>query len=212
MPCARSSPGRSNLERPGRVFWADDLFAVEERARRLHRLELCLEFDDPPARPGELVGFVALDSSLSAGVDECLVLPAIKRCGRNAELDREHLDALASEQPPTRVIPELRWIAEPRLHLRRIRARLSCKWINFWDSGQPGPVNGVQATRRRREWDSNPRCPRGHNGFRDRPIRPLSHPSGREVSRGRRDGLRRSPAAVSRPAQRSRRGQRRSHG
>src|ERR1035438_6732691 len=115
MPCARSSPGRSNLERLGRVFWADDLFAVEERARRLHRLELNLEFTVPPARPGGLVGFVALDPSLSAGVDERLMLPAIKRCGRNVELDREHLDANAGEQSPTRVISKLRWIAEPHL-------------------------------------------------------------------------------------------------
>src|ERR1017187_1513482 len=137
MPCARSSPGRSNLERLGRDFWADDLFAVEERARRLHRLELNLEFTDPPARPGELVGFVALEPSLSVGVDERLMLPAIERCGRNVELDREHLDAYAGEQSPTRVISELRWIAEPHLHLRRIGARLSCAWIRFWDSGQP---------------------------------------------------------------------------
>ncbi len=31
----------------------------------------------------------------------------------------------------------------------------------------------------RRGRDSNPRCPYGHNGFRDRPIQPLSHLSGR---------------------------------
>jgi hypothetical protein len=29
----------------------------------------------------------------------------------------------------------------------------------------------------RRRWDSNPRWPCDHNGFRDRPIRPLSHSS-----------------------------------
>ncbi len=29
----------------------------------------------------------------------------------------------------------------------------------------------------RREWDLNPRWAYTHNGFRDRPIRPLSHPS-----------------------------------
>src|ERR1035438_4664111 len=136
MPCARSSPGRSNLERLGRVFWADDLFAVEERARRLHRLELSLELTDPPARAGELVGFVALDPGLSSCIDERLVLPAIERCGRNLELDREHLDAFASEQSPTRVISEPHWIAEPHLHLRRIGARLSCAWIKFWDSAR----------------------------------------------------------------------------
>ena len=27
----------------------------------------------------------------------------------------------------------------------------------------------------RRGWDSNPRCPDGHNGFRVRPVRPLRH-------------------------------------
>src|ERR1019366_6997816 len=136
MPCARSSPGRSNLERLGRVFWADDLFAVEERARRLHRLELSLELTDPPACPGELVGFVALEPSLSAGVDERLMLPAIERRGRNVELGSEHLDAYAGEQSPTRFISKLRWIALPHLHLRRIGARLSCAWIRFWGSGQ----------------------------------------------------------------------------
>ena len=31
--------------------------------------------------------------------------------------------------------------------------------------------------RERRRWDSNPRWPCDHNGFRDRPIRPLSHSS-----------------------------------
>ncbi len=32
---------------------------------------------------------------------------------------------------------------------------------------------------KRRGWDSNPRCTGyAHNGFRDRPIQPLSHPSG----------------------------------
>src|ERR1019366_10034349 len=137
MPCARSSPGRSNLERLGRVFWADDLFAVEERARRLHPLELSLEFPDPPACPGEPVGFVVLEPSLSAGDDERLMLPAIERRGRNVELGSEHLDAYAGEQSPTRFISKLRWIAEPHLHLRRIGARLSCAWIRFWDSGQP---------------------------------------------------------------------------
>ncbi len=30
----------------------------------------------------------------------------------------------------------------------------------------------------RKEWDSNPRYPYGYNGFRDRPIQPLSHLSG----------------------------------
>ena len=34
-------------------------------------------------------------------------------------------------------------------------------------------------TPRRRRWDSNPRWPCDHNGFRDRPIRPLSHSSSR---------------------------------
>ena len=29
----------------------------------------------------------------------------------------------------------------------------------------------------RREWDSNPRYARAYNGFRDRPVRPLRHPS-----------------------------------
>ena len=29
----------------------------------------------------------------------------------------------------------------------------------------------------RRGRDSNPRCPKGHNGFRDRPVQPLRHPS-----------------------------------
>ena len=29
----------------------------------------------------------------------------------------------------------------------------------------------------RRGWDSNPRYPQGYNGFRDRPVRPLRHPS-----------------------------------
>gem|GEM_PF-2625857 len=29
----------------------------------------------------------------------------------------------------------------------------------------------------RRGWDSNPRYPGGYNGFRDRPIQPLWHPS-----------------------------------
>ena len=32
-------------------------------------------------------------------------------------------------------------------------------------------------TYQRKEWDLNPRSPRGDNGFRDRPIRPLWHPS-----------------------------------
>jgi hypothetical protein len=29
----------------------------------------------------------------------------------------------------------------------------------------------------RRGWDSNPRYAHAHNGFRDRPVRPLRHPS-----------------------------------
>jgi hypothetical protein len=32
----------------------------------------------------------------------------------------------------------------------------------------------------RREWDSNPRYARAYNGFRDRPVRPLRHPSARD--------------------------------
>ena len=41
------------------------------------------------------------------------------------------------------------------------------------------PSVGARARLRRRGWDSNPRY-RGYryNGFRDRPIQPLSHPSG----------------------------------
>ena len=39
----------------------------------------------------------------------------------------------------------------------------------------------------RRGWDSNPRYPQGYNGFRDRPVRPLRHPSARgSVGTGRR--------------------------
>ena len=36
---------------------------------------------------------------------------------------------------------------------------------------------GLRTVERRRGWDSNPRYACTHNGFRDRPIQPLSHPS-----------------------------------
>jgi hypothetical protein len=48
--------------------------------------------------------------------------------------------------------------------------------------GGPRTKNGS-----RREWDSNPRSPDGLNGFRDRPIRPLSHLS---LRHGRREIIR----------------------
>src|ERR1700759_4663087 len=42
----------------------------------------------------------------------------------------------------------------------------------------------------RRGWDSNPRYPYGYNGFRDRPIQPLSHLSAlRGFSFGAKEGL-----------------------
>src|SRR5438445_12986320 len=48
--------------------------------------------------------------------------------------------------------------------------------------GRTRPEDPEGASDLRREWDLNPRWAYTHNGFRDRPIRPLSHPSDR-VSR-----------------------------
>ena len=45
----------------------------------------------------------------------------------------------------------------------------------FWELCREGTK---VETRWRREWDSNPRYARAYNGFRDRPVRPLRHPSG----------------------------------
>ncbi len=52
---------------------------------------------------------------------------------------------------------------------------------------QRGPLRGPFGDWRR-GWDSNPRYPQGYNGFRDRPVRPLRHPSapGRGPIRGPR--------------------------
>src|SRR3974377_1834268 len=75
----RNSPDRSALERPGRAFWVELLFAAEQRARRLDPLTLVLEVFDPLLRPGELVRFVALDTRPSASVDQRLLLPSVKR-------------------------------------------------------------------------------------------------------------------------------------
>jgi hypothetical protein len=56
---------------------------------------------------------------------------------------------------------------DARLHARAARDRGCtlhpvCSFITPWKST-------------RRGWDSNPRFPQGNNGFRDRPIQPLSH-------------------------------------
>ena len=50
--------------------------------------------------------------------------------------------------------------------------RLSPRWL-LWR------LRAFRCAKRlwRRGWDSNPRYPQRHNGFRDRPVRPLRHPS-----------------------------------
>lgn len=45
------------------------------------------------------------------------------------------------------------------------------------------PVSGGRR-HKRRGWDSNPRAPCDANGFRDRPVQPLRHPSGELRSGG----------------------------
>ena len=49
----------------------------------------------------------------------------------------------------------------------------------------------------RRGWDSNPRWPEGHNGFRDRPIQPLWHLSAGDYTNGSSDGSRNDVPQVS---------------
>src|SRR6266581_9195211 len=55
-------------------------------------------------------------------------------------------------------------------------------------ASHPPDLRATSSPRWRRGWDSNPRYPVGHSGFRDRPIQPLSHLS--SLSRG---VLRRTP-------------------
>ena len=57
-------------------------------------------------------------------------------------------------------------------------------------------------TRWRREWDSNPRYAYTHNGFRDRPIQPLWHPSAGVLeirSIGRADTSQKAPGRQALP-------------
>ncbi len=62
----------------------------------------------------------------------------------------------------------------------------SPKWLFLWGSmvgigGFEKAGEGLRLGNWRRGWDSNPRYARTHNGFRDRPDRPLWH-----LSRGGR--------------------------
>jgi hypothetical protein len=56
------------------------------------------------------------------------------------------------------------------------------KTTNEERSNAPGEPSFVthRSIEWRRGWDSNPRYPYGYNGFRDRPIQPLSHLSAPE--------------------------------
>ena len=56
-------------------------------------------------------------------------------------------------------------------------------------SSHEGPKACASGPSLRKDRDSNPGCPQGHNGFRDRPDRPLRH-----LSRGWGNSVRRTPA------------------
>ena len=56
--------------------------------------------------------------------------------------------------------------------VRSLAARFLGNWATRAGAGER-PIPG----RWRRGWDSNPRYAHAHNGFRDRPDRPLRHPS-----------------------------------
>src|SRR3981081_3199191 len=63
------------------------------------------------------------------------------------------------------------------------------RWARWWAgiaiSRASGVFTALYAGKWRRGWDSNPRCACTHNGFRDRPDRPLWHLSGAPLIGGR---------------------------
>jgi hypothetical protein len=115
----------------GRAFWAGWLLTAEQRARRLYRFELVLELFDAPSRSEELVRLIAFYPGLAPGVDQCLMLPAIKRPCGDVELRGECFDAFSCEHSRTGFLAESTWIAEPHSHLRRIGAKTLTSMDHF---------------------------------------------------------------------------------
>jgi hypothetical protein len=93
-----------------------------------------------------------------------------------------------SRRPRSRRDPESSTSSETK----RIPGRHLHPEVNSWSPkvaeflGFSGPITGQRECRPkaswRREWDSNPRYARAYNGFRDRPVRPLRHPSARDFN------------------------------
>ncbi len=71
--------------------------------------------------------------------------------------------------------PSARASAQPLPHNPRIQRK---------NPAAVGPGECFCEGKWRRGWDSNPRYPCGHNGFRDRPVRPLRHLSAGARGRG----------------------------
>jgi hypothetical protein len=71
-------------------------------------------------------------------------------------------------------------------------------WVGITASGKDGGFIALFCNKWRRGWDSNPRYACTHNGFRDRPDRPLWHLSGGPLIGGRfRRGNRGQTSAIS---------------
>ncbi len=70
----------------------------------------------------------------------------------------------------------------PRMEQGRLRTGMyrQTPQRHGWSKGGCPSTTMVHQNRKRREWDSNPRSRKRLNGFRDRPIRPLSHLSERQ--------------------------------
>ncbi len=75
------------------------------------------------------------------------------------------------------VISPAPWMEQGRLHTGMYR---QTPQRHGWSKGGCPSTTMVHQNRKRREWDSNPRSRKRLNGFRDRPIRPLSHLSERQ--------------------------------
>ena len=70
------------------------------------------------------------------------------------------------------VISPAPWMEQGRLRTGMYR---QTPQRHGWSKGGCPSTTMVHQNRKRREWDSNPRSRKRLNGFRDRPIRPLSH-------------------------------------
>jgi site-specific DNA recombinase len=174
----------------------------ESRLKRLYdAIEAGVADLDDPALKDRIDGLKAIRDQAKADAERAQAM--LENSGSNAvtpqmvrtlaETARRHirLEGGGYRRDHLRALAQRVEVADREVRIMGSKTRL-LQALNGKSSVNSVPTQGLKWRRGR---DSNPRCPYGHNGFRDRRIRPLCHPSagfaeaaGRSQPPGRKRG------------------------